>query len=178
MINANRKEKGMPMATSMPERRPTAATTTVSTRNIAVEILPCRVLICSTVSGAWSAIYPTATLPGYWRCRVSTTVFTLATASTRETPLRFDTSTATAGMPLARVKVVASLKVRRMVVTSRKVTTPLAVAVMGMDKTSSADSIRLGILTLKLPRPVSTAPAAIRRLLRATAATNWSLEMP
>ena len=67
---------------------------------------------------------------------------------------------------------------RRSSVTSPKVTTPLLVAINGIDMRSCVLSMTLGILTEKLPLPVSTAPAAISRLFLATACINCSLLTP
>ena len=56
--------------------------------------------------------------------------------------------------------------------------TPAALALIGIANISSAVSITLGILIAKLPRPVSTLPAAIRRLFRCSELKRSAAETP
>lgn len=71
-----------------------------------------------------------------------------------------------AGRPFTQANPVGSLKVRRTLVTSPKVTTRSPLTFTGRPSTSCALSNRPGTLTAKRPSPVSRAPAATRRLLR------------
>ena len=94
------------------------------------------------------------------------TILASATVSMMLDPDRFLISSANAGWPLIRAKLVGSSNVRRIVATSANVTTVSPRTLTGISNTSSMFSIKPGTFKTTRPAPLSIAPAAIKRLFR------------
>ncbi len=112
------------------------------------------------------------------RCFCSSAIsrFTDATVLMMLAPMRLRISRVTAGLPSMRANPVGSLKARRTVATSPKVTTVPLWTLMGMVSMSFTVSMTPGTLIAKRPAPVSSAPAAMILLLRWTSDKSVSKE--
>ena len=176
-VTPAKKAPGIAKPTSRAERTPKAQTITIITRITAAITLASRSLSMSWTCSDSSWVYLTVMLSGHSARISSINSRTAATVSIIFAPERFLISSASAGWPSIRAKPVGSLKVRRIVATSAKVTTVSPRTLIGSDMTSSTFSISPGTLSTSRPAPLSIAPAAIRRLLRLIWLISSSKEM-
>ena len=94
---AVRNDPGMAMATRMPERRPSAATTAIITRRTALKTLFCRSRSMSLMRADLSCENVTVTVSGQAARSTATASRTLSTVSIMFSPVRFEISSVTAG---------------------------------------------------------------------------------
>ena len=173
----NRKDVGMAVPTSRADRAPRVTMIRITTRVTAVIRLFCNCETWSTTKTDWSWEKKGEIPAGQFSAWRLVTSLTRSTVSRMLAPTRLVTSRPMAGLPFRRAMDVRSLKVRRMVATSDRVTTASPWTFRGRSRMSCAVSSRPGTLTGKRPWPVSSVPAATRRLLRPTRSINVSCEI-
>ena len=134
-----------------PERSPRAATTMIITRRIALVTLFSRSLSMVRMSSDRSCENRTSTPGGQWTRSASTARRTALVVSMMFSPVRFETSRLSAGLPLTRAMVAWSLNVRRTEATSRTMIALSPETRSGMFSRSDRDSKIPGTCTANRP---------------------------
>ena len=177
-----KKDPGMAIPTNPAVRRPSTATITTMTRTIALSTLFWRSVSISRMLSdlSWEKSTRTAFCKstGQFFRSSSTTRRISSVVSIIFSPVRFDTSKATALLPPTLANPLGSLKVLRTSATSLTRTAASPSTTTGIFIISSTVSKMPGTFTEKRPLPVSWAPAATNRLLALITWVTVDASMP
>ena len=174
----SRNEPGMAMPTKPAERKPRAAMMITMTSRMALVTLFCRSLSMVRMRRDSSLEKLTVTPSGQSAVSAATTARTFSLVSMMFSPMRLETSMASAGLPFRRATRVRSFRTRRTIAKSPMRTTASPLTLTGWLRISAADLNRPGTLIGKLPVPLSNLPAATKRLERLKICSNSTASNP
>ena len=155
------KQQGIAAPTRSPARIPSEATMMIITSTTAMIRPDSKSTRVRLMYSLWSSWNWTLMVEGMRACSWVTASRTFLTVSRMLAPGRLTTSMVKARSPSMRVVVVDSLKVRRTLPTSPRVTTLSPLVLIGMASTSAGPTTTPGIFTAKSPWRVCRSPAGI-----------------